>query len=262
MTAGMQARAALFAEVKDGNADEEWEDGAASGPPTPDHGPRVAVADGATEAYDAGRWAELLVASFVLDGPPTLGAPHLGPWFGAVQDRWAAGAPREFATVFEERKFAQGSFATFLGCELTGLDTTAPAWEAVALGDAVLFQVRDGRRITHFPALRAEDFGTTPDGAHTRPAALDHMLGHLESGHGDLAAGDHLFLATDAVAQWILRRQCPALWAALAALDHPAPFSRIVADQRAAGAMRNDDVTLVRVDISADDPEFLVVTLS
>lgn len=262
----MQARMVVFSDVKAGNAPEEWEDGAAGrvGDPTAGRKPRFVVVDGATEAYDAVRWVELLVGSFVRSGPPTLHPEPMRLWFEQAQRGWVDGAPATFANVFEKRKFAEGSFATLLGCELSGLDGPAPVWDAVALGDTVLFHVRDGRLVGQFPPLGADGFGLNPEGVHTRPDALPHMMSRLACDRGELIVGDRLFLATDAVAHWIVRtvrRDERALWTTLAALDHPAVFTRLVADQRAAGAMKNDDVTLMRVDLVMDDPDFLVVCL-
>src|SRR6266487_2301696 len=167
---------------------------------------------GATTAYDPVRWVDQLVRSFA---PPTGGAagsrlPRLEPaamrtWFAEMQDKWAAEV-RDFDSIIEERKFAEvGSFATLLGFDIYGLDGPEPYWRGVALGDTVLFHVRAGHLIAAFPPMGPDDFGTLPDGVHTSPASLDRMTGRLLTGGGVLEAGDFLFAATDAMAQWILR---------------------------------------------------------
>jgi hypothetical protein len=184
-------------------------------------------------------------------------------WFGLMQDWWAQNAPRTFATVFEERKFRDdGSFATLLGCEIAGLGGPRPRWSAVALGDTVLFHVRGRRLLAQFPALSSEDFGLNPDGVFTQPSTRDRMRAALEHADGSLVVGDRLFLATDAIAEWIVRTDrsdAELLWRALGALDHPARFRRLVADCRRAGEMKNDDVTLMRVEVTETDPDVLVV---
>src|SRR5205814_2286999 len=103
-------------------------------------------------------------------------------------------------------KFREGSFATFLGVELTGMGTHAPHWQAVALGDTVLFHVRAGRLLGHFPAIGVDEFGLVPDGVHTDPGVMDRMSGRLLFGAGELADGDVLYAATDAFAHWMLGR--------------------------------------------------------
>ena len=186
-------------------------------------------------------------------------------WFAEMQDRWAADV-RDFDSIIEERKFAEvGSFATLLGFEIYGLDGPEPYWRAVALGDTVLFHVRAGRLIATFPPMGPEDFGTLPDGVHTSPASLDRMTERLLVGGGVLEAGDFLFAATDAMAQWILRtieRDQAKVWDTLTTLAHPDVFARLVEDQRreqnSAKRMKNDDVTLMRLRMLAGQPAYLL----
>jgi hypothetical protein len=275
----MQIQTVTFSEPKEGNAPGEWQDGAGGGvvgdgTATPRRA-RFVVLDGATGAYDPVRWVDQLVRSFAPQaggdpGSQESGGPRLEPaamraWFTEMQDQWAADV-RDFDSIIEERKFAEvGSFATLLGFEIYGLDGPEPRWRAVALGDTVLFQVRAGRLITAFPPLGPEDFGTLPDGVHTSPASLDRMTERLLTGSGVLQAGDFLFAATDAMAQWILRtieRDEAKVWDALTTLAHPDVFARLVEDQRreqnSAKRMKNDDVTLMRLRMLAGQPAFLL----
>jgi hypothetical protein len=272
----MQIQTVTFSEAKEGNAPGEWQDAASGGVITDPAGNPVAarfiVLDGATTAYDPLRWVDQLVTSFAPPpgadpgpGGPRLEAAEMRDWFERMQEQWAA-EPRSFGSIIEERKFAEvGSFATLLGFEIIGLDGPEPSWRAVALGDTVLFHVRDGRAISVFPAMGPDDFGTLPDGLHTLPAKLDRMTERLRFGHGTLRAGDFLFAATDAMAQWILRaitREQTKVWDVLGSLAHPGVFARLVADQRreqdAAKRLKNDDVTLLRLRMLADRPAFLL----
>src|SRR5580698_4529155 len=178
----MQLQVVTFSAVKDGNAPEEWQDGAYGGVTGDGTGTaRFVVLDGATGSFDAVRWVDQLVTSFVSPPSTPPGADHSGPrlepaamraWFARMQDQWAADVP-SFDSIIEAEKFRKvGSFATFLGFEITGLDGPEPSWRAVALRDTVLFHVRASRLITTFPPLGPEDFGTLPDGVHTSPASL------------------------------------------------------------------------------------------
>ena len=261
----MQIQMVTFSEPKAGNAPGEWQDGAAGGVVGDGSGTgRFIVVDGATQAYDPLRWVDQLVTSFVSGGPALEPAAMRG-WFAAMQDQWAADV-RAFDSIIEQRKFAEvGSFATLLGFEIAGLDGPHPCWRAVALGDTVLFHVRAGRLIATFPPLGPDDFGTRPDGVHTQRSSLDRMAGRLLVGSGRLAADDFLFAATDAMAQWILRavrREEELLWETLGQLAHPDVFARLVEDQRreqdSAKRMKNDDVTLMRLRMLADQPFFLL----
>ncbi len=261
------ARSTCFALEKQGSTALEWEDAAAfhDGDPAAGVAPHYVVVDGATEAYDAIRWVEHLVGSFVAEPGPALTPDGLGAWFEQVQRLWVAQAPTRFATVIEQHKFdTEGSFATFLGCRLTGLDGPRPRWEAAALGDTVLFHVRAGRLLTHFPPIGVDEFGLSPDGIGTHPADLGAMVRGLDLAAGEVQAGDVLFIATDALAAWLLARAAndeATLWPVLVGLAHDATFAALVADQRAAGRLHNDDVTLLRVRLVTDETTELVVNL-
>jgi hypothetical protein len=263
-----QVQTVVFHEPKLGSTAGEWEDGAGYDPGDPATGrsARCVVVDGATEAYDSIRWVAQLVDSFLglaPSGPPVLSGAGLDDWFGRMQEQWLQAAPSTFASVFEERKFREdGSFATLLGCEIRGLNSPRPHWSAVALGDTVLFHLRGTRLRAQFPALAAEEFGLNPDGVFTQPSGRGRMRAALRHAQGQLAVGDRLFLATDAFAEWVVRadRTHPGrLWPLLSRLHHPALFRQLVEDRRRAGDMKNDDVTLLRVDVTAGDPELLLV---
>jgi hypothetical protein len=264
----MQIQAVTFSQAKAGNAPEEWQDGAGGGV-AGEAAARFIVLDGASGAYDPLRWVDQLVSSFARPDGPRLEPAAMRAWFSQMQDQWAAGG-RAFDSIIEERKFAEvGSFATLLAFEITGMDGPEPFWRAVALGDTVLFHVRDNRLLATFPPMGPEDFGTRPDGVHTLRSSLGRMTERLATGAGVLAVEDFLFAATDAMAHWILRavardqgRDEGKVWATLATLAHPDVFARFVEDQRreADGAfrMKNDDVTLMRLRMLADQPAFLL----
>jgi len=275
----MHIQMVVFSESKAGNAPSEWEDGACGGvmgdsgrDQVPSRA-RFVVADGATEAYDSVRWVDQLVTSFTARDDPGA-APRLEPtamrtWFARMQDRWERESPRVFESIIEERAFTEvGSFATLLGCELTGLDGEEPSWHAVALGDTVMFHVRRNRLLTAFPPLGPDEFGSRPDGAYTLRSKLDRMSRSLLSGHGTLAPDDLLFAATDAMAHWIIRaaaRDEKKVWVVLSAIAHPDDFARLVHDQRRASQkaerMKNDDVTLLRLRLLPDRPSFVLTCL-
>jgi hypothetical protein len=239
------------------------------GPGDPHSGrdPRCIVVDGATEAYDSIRWVSQLVDSFLgldPDGRPDLDGPSMDAWFRHMQQQWIDRAPEQFASIFEEQKFnEQGSFATLLGCELVGPGSDRPHWAAVALGDAVLFQVRDGRLLTQFPPMAAGDFGIDPDGVSTQPAQLVRMRAALRFATGDLAAGDELYFCTDAIAGWLvnwLQQPSSDLWLCLSSIEHPAAFADLVQQELDARRLKNDDLTLLRVSVRSVPADVLVVS--
>jgi hypothetical protein len=270
----MQAQVVVFSAPKEGYLPTEWEDGAAAGSfggsrggdPS---GVRFAVADGATETYESRLWVCQLIASFMSPDQgrgvswPELERASMTAWFTSMQEQWQAVVPasRDF---IEQQKIAQGTLATFVGGQILGLDTARPVWQAAALGDSVLFHVRDGHLVGHFPPLRSADFDSAPEGISTLPERLTRMSRQLLFRQGRLAPGDTIFAATDALAKWMIgceEKGDQALWPLLGGLVHPSVFTQLVTAQRRAMAMKDDDVTLMRIRLLAQPPNMVVVCL-
>ena len=248
---------------KAGNAPEEYEDAFAVDPALR----RAAVADGASDSYDSGRWARLLVDAFV-DVTPAAGADGLRAWLAEPARRWAAALDRGALPWNQQEKSRLGAHCTFLGLELDVVEPDRPLlgtpcgrWRAVAVGDACLFQVRDDALLAAFPLAHADKFGSAPALLATAPAYRGPGLECAAAAAGDLRLGDTFFLATDALAQWFLRHHAEGgrPWRALAAAaDAFAPFAAAL---RAARRLRNDDTTLLRLDLHpADAPVPLPAT--
>jgi hypothetical protein len=235
---GAVADVALFRAPKRGHTLAECEDAvaASSAATWPLH---AAVADGATEAAFARRWAHLLVDGWVDAAPinPPEFAQAVAAWrrqwkqdvAGRVQDQpWYAAAKAE-----------QGAFAALLGLTVQASGT----WQAAGIGDCGLFQLRGATVRTAWPF-------TDPAAFTQRPTLLASRSGPSDRGpevtQGTWAAGDTFVLASDALAAWLLRVG-PTAARAVAADS----FAEAVRAARTDGALRNDDVALVRITVHA-----------
>lgn len=260
----MRLHVDTFAVPKAGNSDEEYED--ASYPlwheeeRTIGRGPiRVAISDGATEGSFSGQWAQMLVRSFCRSR--TLRFEDTFERARRRWDRWLANyrAERERAgrpmLWFEEAKLEQGAFATLLGLQFRSREVEDPDghWSAVVLGDSCLFQVREDDLLNAIPLERSEQFDTSPDLVPSRPADADLVVRRSAIMKGDWRVDDAFYLATDALAAWFLRahEEGGSPWHELRDLgtDNGVPFGEWVQGLRDERGMRNDDVTLVRIDI-------------
>jgi hypothetical protein len=236
---------------------DECQDAAAA---DPDRG-RFAVADGATESVYAAEWAQVLVDAFVVsdDGPPAWPT-----WLPPLQARWeevirlpADAPPRPW--YLEEALMRGGAFATFLGLVLEPSrpvdgETGAPwKWQAHAIGDSCLFQVRRGELVLSFPLEQSTEFGSTPRLVGSRPGLGQPSRARSVIRRGDAEPDDRLWLMTDALAHWFLRRteEGGRPWDELSSLlvvaDPERAFADWVDEQRASRCLRNDDVTLLVV---------------
>jgi hypothetical protein len=213
---------------------------------------RFAVADGASEASFAGPWARLLVRGFI----DAVGKPWRNlDWLGPLRPRWAEEVDGLALPWYAEAKREQGAFATLLGLVLQPpRHGRLGAWRALAVGDCCLFRTRRDRLVRSFPVTRADDFGNQPRLLGSRPSGADALNGHVYAA-GRWRPGDRFLLMTDALAQWFLRRSeeghtpCADIASLLAQADPEAAFAGWVEERREQQELRNDDVTLLAVDL-------------
>lgn len=237
----MHTSATAWWAPKSGNAASEYEDAYAVKP----EALRFAVADGASETSFARQWAELLVEGFVQDAPS---AAELHDFVAPLQAVWAEGQKGKATAWYSERKAREGAFSSLLGLTIEG-----ERWRALAVGDSCLFVVRSGKVLRAFPLERAEQFSNRPSLLSSVSRANAGVWDQVVAVEGELQANDRLLLMTDALAQWFLveaemgRRP----WAALAKVTTPEQFAATIDLLRAGGALRNDDVTLVSVEVAA-----------
>jgi len=230
----------LLSAPKRGHKLDEYEDAAVG-----DGGRgRFAVADGATESAFAGDWARILTETFVRE--PAFERPW-SDWLPGPRGRWIEAVGGRELPWYLEEKFHQGAFATLLGLEVTA---APPGWEwrAVAIGDCCLFHVRGAELVCTFPMESSTDFNTTPALLSSRPGspAPDQRA------RGRARAGDRFLLASDALAQWALRRheERRGAWAELLELDE-ARFPAWIDGLWTSKELRVDDVTLLIVELPA-----------
>jgi hypothetical protein len=236
---------------KEGNSPEEYEDAWAMD----DSRQRVAIADGASDAFEARLWAEALVSTFVQEPPPRPSADALLAWLERPALIWREGIDWEDLRYYHEEKARRGSFAAFLGAvfSIPGPDQAGgrlprgevARYTAVAVGDSCLFHVRGGELVTHFPVEKTSDFGTTPLLLSTIMAHNRVVLERPIVRCGYLRPGDRLYLATDALSAWFLGRveagEPP--WPVVEEMTSEV-FGELVSQLRQEG-LRNDDCTLL-----------------
>jgi hypothetical protein len=247
-------RVRAFTCPKAGNRPEEYEDAWAYNAAAK----RLALADGASDAFESHLWARALVGAFVRQ-PPVLHCESLLSWLARPQQEWQAGIQWERLPWYAHEKAQRGAFATLLGLTFSPSGTaSAPSpdsmahWTAMAVGDACLFQVREHAVVEHFPVQHAADFGNTPPLLSTRHDYNRRSIRDLKLLQGAGRAGDLFVLATDALAAWLLQQieggKRP--WPALERLTK-GTFLRLIDSLRQTRAIRNDDVTLVLARIAA-----------
>lgn len=245
MTTPSAIRLRSFALHKDGNEPDEFEDAYAANPAVG----RFAVADGASESSFASLWAKLLVDGFIAArGRTTLN------WLHPLQKRWAEAVDQLELDWFGEEKRAEGALATFLGLVLQKAQGAEGRWRAVAVGDCCVAQVRQDSVVASFPVKDSAAFGNTPALLCSREDR-GNVWRQAQRTMGKWQKGDRFFLMTDALAQWFLHRQeqrqkpWNSLLRRLAEPNATAVLAAYVKQLRDQEAMKNDDVTLLLIEL-------------
>lgn len=235
----MTPTVAAFWAPKAGASADEFEDAFCC---DPGQG-RFSVADGASECSFSAAWARMLAEGYVAKPPD---GSILRDWLKPLQEDWKRGTEGRPLPWYAEEKARSGAFSSLLG---VCLDSNTRRWRAVAMGDSCLFIVRAGKLASSFPMGRSVEF-------HNRPALLSsagaNIWTALREEQGTFAPGDVLWLMTDALSSWFLTeaelKRRP--WVVLQRARTQAEFDALVELLRVSRAMRNDDVTLVRVEVT------------
>jgi hypothetical protein len=210
---------------------------------------RFAVADGATEAFDARNWAERLATHWV-ENESALTVEDFREWVTQegreLHDSWNGLT----LSWYSEEKARTGSFAAFVGVELD-LKTDPPSWKAIALGDTCLVHCRNGALLKSFPLSRSDSFNAAPVLVASDASMHENAMKSLVIESGECESGDTLLLLSDGVASWFLERLEKNDFAANDFLQtqEDEQLKQFFDDERLNGRMRNDDLAVLRVEI-------------
>lgn len=210
---------------------------------------RFAVADGATEAFDARNWADRLATRWV-QNPSAINVADFREWVTQegreLHDSWNGLS----LSWYSEEKARTGSFAAFVGVELD-LKNDEPSWKAIALGDACLVHCRNGALVTSFPLSRSDSFNTAPVLVASDPSMHENTMKSLVIESGNCKNGDTLLLLSDAAASWFLERLEKDDFAANDFLQtqEDEQVRQLFDEERLKGRMRNDDLAVLRVEL-------------
>lgn len=241
--------AARFLLPKEGQTLEECEDAVGVNAEA-----RVfAVADGATEAFDAQRWAARLVCEWTREAAAPVELESFRAWLAEQGERFQAAWGAEKLAWYAEEKRSAGSFAAFVGLRFeTDAAAGALRWRAAALGDSCLAQTRGGRIIAALPIESHESFNSMPPLAPTAGALQADALKRAVFRAGRAEVGDVFFLLTDAVAAWFLASHAEGRarvkeFDSLAAASENEALAELLRGERRAGRLKDDDVAVIRL---------------
>ena len=207
---------------------------------------RFAVADGATESFDAASWAQRLATKWV-NSSDLLTEEDIWSWLkseGQVHnDSW----DRLDLPWYSMEKRRAGSFAAFVGVEIHD----DKSWNALALGDSCLVHCGTSNVQMMFPVSSSIDFGSAPVLAPSCTELNIHARSAIALKTGKLDDGDKLLLLSDAIAAWYIglnEQQDHKTWSDfddLLSQGDKTALSDFLELERATGRLKDDDVAIV-----------------
>ena len=208
---------------------------------------RFAVADGATEAFDARNWAQRLAENWVRSDS-ALTSQTFHEWVANEGAALHAAWNQLTLPWYAEEKARKGSFAAFVGVELD-LQTDAPSWKAIALGDACLFHCRDGALLKSLPLSNSASFNSAPLLVASDPVLYKNSADSLVIDSGRCQNNDIIFLLSDAAAAWYLERFEQNDFPDVLRDNDELAAAKFFENERHAGRIRNDDIAVIRLEI-------------
>jgi hypothetical protein len=227
---------------------------------------RIAISDGASQSIFVNEWAEILAVGFV-ESSPGIKSPKIrdkvvkdwlfGQWLPPLQAQWRGSVAGKTIHWFDRDNFRRGAHATFLGLEFKETPSgRSLKWQAIAVGDSVLFLIRNGRLLKSFPLATFGDFPYYPALLCSRIFGNERIkngegANSVRTDGGKCRPGDTLILCTDALAKWFLIRNeaKDKPWLEVCSITNQEQFIAFVKNLRAENQIDDDDTTLVIVDV-------------
>jgi hypothetical protein len=232
----------------------------------PAHGV-FAVTDGVSTAFLPRPWASIVARSAVRAPSALRAEATFRPWLDEAAATWRDWVVDRWLPVIQRQQAARGELpmnygemidekggqTTLILCEVTPERNGARVL-LTSIGDAVGFHARranDGWELVDaFPVDDPDHFGVQPPTLPTRADPALQARAWRECVRRTVIArpGDRIILATDTMAEWILRDP-PARLAQVLALATAEDFELLIARERQRGLMHDDDMTLLIVPI-------------
>jgi len=215
---------------------------------------RFAVADGATEAFDARSWARQLAHGWVATEPPLLTREAFGAWVAeqgsVLHDAWQG----RVLSWYAEEKARRGSFAAFVGVQFE-LGNGTPRWTAIALGDSCLIQRRGTLVCRALPVADHQQFTSTPLLVPSLGGLQESTLAQARVESGAVESADVFWLLSDAAAEWFLRHAAEADGVLdrldnLLATGQAEELASLFQRERRTRRIKDDDVAVVRIAVT------------
>jgi hypothetical protein len=217
---------------------------------------KIAISDGATESLFSDLWAKSLVDTFIKNQQDR---DILDPsYIASIAEQFVNGAIIQIQGMpatrhwFMYEKLDRGTHATLAGIEFINdnkfcLITT--------IGDSCIFWKNKSDDVVNMqPSLKPDEFSSFPQSICHLSSTWQNLSSKIiqqEIALNNDNTNLEILLCTDALACWlsgILEKQ-PSIWDEVFGLSNSTDFTNFIAQLRNSHAMKNDDVTLVIINV-------------
>ncbi|MEZ4905531.1 MAG: hypothetical protein R2822_29105 [Spirosomataceae bacterium] len=208
---------------------------------------RFAISDGATESSFSKEWSDFLVSGYK---DKVFDKDSLSDTIKKISETWQSIVSNIELPWYAQQKAQTGALQTFLGVTINREEST---YNAIAIGDCSLFQIRNDELIYSFPILNFEQFDSTPKLISSIPKYQKNLEELAEYTAKEIHPNDLIIIATDAIAAWIFKKKETGdkPWQDLSTLlnyeDYKTDFTNWLNNKRREHEIKNDDVTLILI---------------
>lgn len=226
-----------------------------------------ALSDGVSRSFLPGLWSRMLVEYLksisIFD--TKFENNHIDEWFDPLLKLWDCkvqqhfGKPLEQLPYYVRNNLQKPAYATLAVLELRPKVESGEIldWKAIAIGDTCVFHFREDRLLKVVPAINSTEFSNYPVVIPCKKNELEQRLADYEipTYSGEAFWNDRFYLATDALAKWILAQDEGQNYGAireLLTIDDPIEFQNWVIQHR------NEKG---RLQLEGDDTSFISITI-
>jgi len=235
---------ALYKDCKRGNQMNEYEDSFSIS----EDSLKVSVADGATEASFSKEWSQILTKHYISNPIEII----TNEWLNLAYDEFYKNIDIGRLPWHAQNKIIeQGSYSTLTGISI---DQEAESFTGIVIGDSCIFWI-DNEGMHKFPFRSEQEFNSRPylintlkqNNEEIEDEKNQKILPYFKFSEGST----RIYLATDALSCWIVSEDCKGNKPCeiLDGLDNEQEFVKFVDNLRDNGELKNDDVTLVILEI-------------
>ncbi|MDF5718134.1 MAG: hypothetical protein PUP93_30780 [Rhizonema sp. NSF051] len=239
----------------------------------------AAIADGlSNDSTLTFYWADSLAKDFCQlnqSRPCNYIRSHRIEWIKPLQNRWK----KKYLTTLSKSKKNNESIwvplstphairkakgaATFAGIQVLPADENGNGkWEAIAVGDSCIFQLRRTNNSVElkakFPLEKSDDFSSRTGGITSRPETP--IVGDMNFTSGEYQIGDVFILGTDALSEWFLRNyeNGDNQWEELLQIEEDSMFEAMICNLLQNNQIQFDDTTFCRMEINTSPKRTLI----